>query len=71
VIVYGNENELTIKGECSRLYVPGNENIIKVEAVAAIDTPGNENIVYWQNGLNDENSSISDLGTSNEISRVE
>jgi hypothetical protein len=69
VIVYGNENELTIKGECSRLYVPGNENIIKVEAVAAIDTPGNENIVYWQKGMDGKKPSISNLGTDNKIKK--
>lgn len=70
VTVYGNENELTIKGECSRLYVPGNENIIKVEAVAAIDTPGNENTVYWEMGINGRKPSINNLGTDNKIKKI-
>jgi hypothetical protein len=70
VTVNGNQNELTIKGECSKLYVPGNENIINVEAVAVIDTPGNENTVYWENGIDDEKPSIINLGTDNKIKKV-
>jgi len=70
VVVNGNENELTIKGECSRLYVPGNKNIINVEAVAEIDTPGNKNTVYWENGIDGKKPSISNLGTDNKIKKV-
>ena len=67
VIVNGNQNELTIKGKCSRLYVPGNKNVINVETVAAIDTPGNKNTVYWENGIDGRKPSISNLGTDNKI----
>jgi hypothetical protein len=70
VIVNGNENELTIKGECSRLYVPGNKNIIKVEAVAAIDTPGNKNTVSWEKGIEGKKPSIRNLGTDNKIKKA-
>jgi len=70
VIVNGNENELTIKGECSKLYVAGNENIIYVEAVAVIDTPGNENTVTWEKGIDGEKPSIRNLGTDNTIKKA-
>jgi hypothetical protein len=69
VIVSGNQNELTIKGECSRVYVPGNENIINVEAVAKIDTPGNENTVTWEDGIDGRKPKIRNLGTDNTIKR--
>ena len=69
VVVKGNQNKLTIKGECSRLYVPGNENIINVEAVAEIDTPGNENTVSWENGIDGKKPSIINLGTDNKIKK--
>jgi hypothetical protein len=69
VTVKGNKNELTIKGECSRLYVMGNKNIINVEAVAKIETPGNKNTVIWENGIDGKKPSISNLGTKNKIKR--
>lgn len=71
VIVKGNQNKLTIKGECSKLYVPGNKNIINVEAVAVIDTMGNKNTVYWENGIDGKKPSIMNLGTDNKIKKVE
>lgn len=71
VIVRGNQNELTIKGECSSLYVPGNKNIVYVEAVAKIDTPGNKNTVTWEKGIDGKKPSISNLGTDNTIKKAE
>ena len=71
VIVKGNQNELTIKGECSSLYVPGNKNIVYVEAVAKIDTLGNRNTVTWEKGIGGKKPSISNLGTDNKIKKAE
>jgi hypothetical protein len=71
VVVNGNENNLTIKGECSKLYVPGNKNIINVEAVAVIDTLGNKNTVTWEKGIDGKKPSIRNLGTKNKIKKAE
>ncbi len=71
LVITGNFNKLKVKGFCSELLVRGNANIVEIAAVGIIKALGNLNKVYWQNGLDDENPSISNVGTNNEISQVE
>jgi hypothetical protein len=71
LIVTGNFNNLKVKGFCSELLVRGNSNVVKIEAVGKITALGNMNKVYWQNGLDDEDPSISNIGTNNKISQVD
>jgi hypothetical protein len=71
LIITGNFNKLKVKGFCSELLVRGNSNVVKIAAVGKITALGNLNKVYWQSGLDDENPSISNIGTNNEISQIE
>jgi hypothetical protein len=71
LIITGNFNKLKVKGTCSELLVRGNSNVIKIVAVGIINAVGNMNKVYWQNGLDDEDPNISNIGTNNEISQIE
>jgi hypothetical protein len=71
LVITGNFNKLKVKGFCSELLVKGNSNVVKIAAVGTINTIGNFNKVFWEKGLDDENPSISNVGTSNEISQVE
>ncbi len=70
VVVNGNGNILKIKGECSKLSVRGNENTIRVQAVASIDALGNENRITWETGVNGNKPSISNLGTDNTVKKA-
>jgi lipopolysaccharide export system protein LptA len=71
LIITGNFNKLKVKGTCSELLVRGNANVVEIAAVGIIKALGNLNKVYWEKGLDDENPSISNVGTNNEISQVE
>ena len=71
LIITGNFNKLKVKGTCSELLVRGNANVVEIAAVGIIRALGNLNKVYWESGLDDENPSISNVGTNNEISQVE
>ncbi len=71
LIITGNFNKLKVKGTCSELLVRGNSNVVKIAAVGKITALGNMNKVYWENGLDDEDPTISNIGTNNEISQVD
>jgi hypothetical protein len=70
VSVMGNGNTLTLRGTCRKVDVKGNDNIISVEAVQAIETTGNHNRVTWNRAAEGESPSTSDLGNGNAIQRA-
>ena len=70
VSVMGNGNTLTLRGTCRKVDVKGNDNIISVEAVQAIETTGNHNRVTWTRAAEGESPSTSDLGNGNAIQRA-
>lgn len=43
VTVRGNDNKLTITGECKKLAVSGNDNVITIKAVKEIEISGDDN----------------------------
>ena len=70
VSVMGNGNTLTLRGTCRKVDVKGNDNIISVEAVQAIETTGNHNRVTWNRAAEGESPTTSDLGNGNAIRRA-
>jgi len=70
VSVMGNGNTLTLRGTCRKVDVKGNDNIISVEAVQAIETTGNHNRVTWNRAADGQSPSTSDLGNGNAIQRA-
>ena len=71
LVITGNFNKLKVKGFCSELLVKGNANEVEIAAVGTINTVGNFNKVFWKKGLDDEDPTISNLGSGNKISQVE
>jgi hypothetical protein len=70
ITVMGNGNTLTLRGTCRKVDVQGNDNIISVDAVQAIETTGNHNRVTWNRAAEGETPSTSDLGNGNAIRRA-
>jgi hypothetical protein len=70
VSVMGNGNTLTLRGTCRKVDVKGNDNVISVEAVQAIETTGNHNRVTWSRAADGESPTTSDLGNGNAIQRA-
>jgi hypothetical protein len=71
VDVSGNMNTISVRGECDKVVVSGNHNVLKIETVAAISTPGNFNDVVWEEGVGDRQPRISNIGTKNSIRQLE
>jgi len=70
VSVMGNGNTLTLRGTCRKVDVKGNDNVISVEAVQAIETTGNHNRVTWSRAADGDSPTTSDLGNGNAIQRA-
>lgn len=61
--VSGNNNDIDLRGKCSKLTVSGSGNIIHIQSVSVIYTTGNRNEIIWRTG----NPSVSNLGSANNI----
>lgn len=70
VKVMGNQNKVTLTGECARVEVLGNENQVIAEAAGEISVMGNANTVAWERGVGGKDPAVSNLGTRNKVSKV-
>jgi len=70
VRVSGNRNTLNLTGECSTLFIDGDDNVVTVQAVGEISTWGNRNKVTWTRGLGGKPPKISNPGTKNTIEKA-
>jgi hypothetical protein len=66
----GDGNTLTLRGDCGKLLVTGNNNVIEIDSVQAIDTPGNENRITWAKGPSRSGPKITNLGNGNTIRKA-
>ena len=69
VKVVGNENKITLTGDCAKVDVTGNKNAIDIDATVAISVMGNKNAVTWARMIDGKKPKISNLGSKNSISR--
>jgi hypothetical protein len=65
--VAGDNNTLVILGFCSALVVTGSNNIIKVQAVDAIEVAGSGNTITWSAGVSRDLPEVTDQGKENTI----
>jgi hypothetical protein len=67
----GNDNTITLTGECVAVKVMGNRNTVAFEAAATLSTWGNDNVVSYQRGPGKKPApAISNPGSRNRISRI-
>jgi hypothetical protein len=67
----GNDNTLRLNGECGKIIVNGNRNMLRIASAATIAAVGNENTILWVRGAGGTEPRISDIGTNNTIRRAE
>ncbi|MHA7632485.1 DUF3060 domain-containing protein [Corallococcus sp. M7] len=69
VEITGNDNTVTLTGECKSVTVNGNDNKVKVEATGAISVTGTTNAVTWKRGLGKSKPKVSRTGVDNKITQ--
>jgi len=65
--ITGNNDEVTIAGDCSKVEVLGHNNKITLDAVGIITLVGNNNLVTYRQGLNGANPQIETVGENNKV----
>jgi hypothetical protein len=68
--VLGNQNKVTLTGECEHIEIAGNQNIVTIEGAGSISVPGNDNIVSWERGIDGKPPAVSNPGSRNHLARV-
>jgi hypothetical protein len=71
VRIGGQRNTITLIGSCPRLDVTGSNNIVKVEALEAVDITGAANTVEWQHSLAGDRPRLSSNGFGNSLVHAE
>ncbi len=51
ITVEGNKLAITLTGDCGLVKAVGNDNVITVDGVKAVETVGNHNTVRWARNL--------------------
>jgi hypothetical protein len=65
--ITGNDDEVTIAGDCSKVEVLGHNNKINLDAVGIITLVGNNNLVTYRQGLNGAHPTIETVGENNKV----
>lgn len=70
VEVDGNQNTITLSGNCAVILVKGNHNRVAVESVAWLRLIGNDNQVSWARGVGGRQPSVVDVGSRNTVAQA-
>jgi hypothetical protein len=65
--ITGNNDEIGIAGDCSKVEVLGHNNKITLDAVGIITLVGNNNLVTYRQGLNGAHPKIETVGENNKV----
>jgi hypothetical protein len=65
--ITGNNDEIGIVGDCSKVEVLGHDNKITLDAVGIITLVGNNNLVTYRQGLNGAHPKIETVGENNQV----
>jgi hypothetical protein len=65
--ITGNNDEITIGGECSRVEVVGHDNKIILDSVGIIEVVGSNNLITYHQGLNGPHPKIDTAGENNKV----
>jgi hypothetical protein len=69
VEISGNDNEITLTGECKSVSVSGANNKVKVDAVAAINVTGANNTVAWKRVVGGKKPKVTRNGANNKVTQ--
>jgi len=69
VEVDGNQNTITLSGNCAVILVKGNHNRVAVESVAWLRLIGSDNQVSWARGAGGRQPSVVDVGSRNSVAQ--
>jgi hypothetical protein len=69
VEVDGNQNTITLSGNCAVVLVKGNHNRVAVESVAWLRLIGSDNQVSWARGVGGRPPSVVDVGARNSVAQ--
>ena len=69
VEVDGNQNTISLSGDCAKVIVKGNHNRVSVESVAWLRLIGNDNQVSWARGVGGRPPSVVDVGARNLVAQ--
>ena len=65
--ITGNNDEITISGDCSKVEVVGHDNKISLVAVGVIQVMGENNLITYHRGLNSPKPKIDTTGENNKV----
>jgi hypothetical protein len=65
--ITGNNDEIGITGDCSRVEILGHDNKITLDAVGIIELVGSNNLVTYRQGLNGAHPKIETMGENNKV----
>ena len=65
--ITGNNDEITVAGDCSKVEVLGHSNKITLDGVGIVSLVGNDNLVTYRQGLNGAQPSIETVGENNKV----
>lgn len=66
-VIVGNDDEITISGECSKLQILGHDNKVVLDAVGEIVASGHNNLVTYRRGLNRAEPKVETMGHGNKV----
>ena len=69
--ITGNNDEITISGECSKVEVVGHDNKISLVSVGWIEVMGQNNLITYHRGLNGPRPKIDAAGENNKVISAE
>jgi hypothetical protein len=65
--ITGNNDEVIIAGDCSKVEILGHDNKITLDAVGIIQLVGHNNLVTYRQGLNGAHPKIETMGENNKV----
>jgi NADH dehydrogenase/NADH:ubiquinone oxidoreductase subunit G len=69
--ITGNNDEITISGECSKVEVVGHDNKISLVAVGVIQVMGQNNLITYHRGLSSPKPKVETTGENNKVVSAE
>jgi DUF3060 family protein len=70
VEVNGNDNSVTLTGDCKSINVSGANNKVKAEGVATIDVTGSGNEVTWKRAVGGKKPKVNRTGVNNKVTQA-
>ena len=66
-VIVGNDDEITITGECSKVQILGHDNKVVLDAVGEIVASGHNNLVTYRRGQNGAEPKVETMGHGNKV----